>query len=164
MGVIMATKNNTSMASMTDKEKADCLIELHKTQLEHFMQTRDIELKVDIALWTLIAAGGSFLVLHTEIDLKNYLSLILYIITSVVIVSAHIGLWKQPIQKSEDTDDHFINKYRGEVEKLTGVLIEKPPQGLRKSGWPWIAVTSGITLVLLVITGLLLTFPSVHTP
>lgn len=52
-----AQRQKENNNGMTDKEKADCLLELHKAQLEHFMQTRDIEMKVDIALWTLIDSG-----------------------------------------------------------------------------------------------------------
>jgi hypothetical protein len=55
-----STRQKKVNLEMTSKEKADCLLELHKAQLDHFKQTRDVELKVDIALWSLIAVSGSF--------------------------------------------------------------------------------------------------------
>lgn len=136
---------------MTAKEKADCLLELHKSQLQHFMQTRDIELKVDIALWTLIAASGSFL--HGKTQLNGISAWIIYAVVTLAIVLGHMFLWKKPIQSSEDTDDYFINQYRKEIEKLTGVLIQKPSTKKRPS---WILAQSGITLILLVVVGFLL--------
>lgn len=35
---------------MTDKDKAECLIALLNTQMDHFKQTRDIEFKINLAL------------------------------------------------------------------------------------------------------------------
>jgi len=40
---------------METKEKNSLLIELCKIQMDHFEKTRNIEFKVNIALWTLIA-------------------------------------------------------------------------------------------------------------
>jgi hypothetical protein len=94
--------SNNEAIIMTDKEKADCLIELHKTQMEHFMQTREIELKVNIALWTLLAGTGAAF-LYRDISLpQNYCKI------SSFIVICHFLLWMLPIQFSEDTDNHFI--------------------------------------------------------
>ena len=152
-------KQNKDHVSMTDKEKADCLIELHKSQLDHFKQTRDIELKVDIALWTLIIASGSFL--YGKIYLTDPASRTIYQLIAFVIILGHTFLWKEPIQNSEDIDDYFINQYRNEVEKLTGVLINKPAKRLRKSGWPWILVGIGITTALLLAIGILLSLPPI---
>lgn len=145
--------------AMTNKEKADCLIELHKVQLEHFMQTRDIEFKVNIALWTLIALSGSFL--YGKLNLTGCQWWI-YGIFALVIYLGHMFLWIMPIQKSADTDDYYINLYRSKVEALVEITLPKPTlkckllTRLRLGGWSWILAETGITLILLVLIGVLL--------
>ena len=163
----MATQSrNIKKVDMTDKEKADCLLELHKTQLSHFSQTRDIEFRVNIALWTLIAASGSFL--YGKVQLDDNVSYFIYAIVSLAIFLGHLFLWMMPIQNSEDMDDYFINQYRMQIEKLSGFSLEVPSlvkrprilwaltKILRKDGWSWILAESGITLALLVVVGILL--------
>ena len=163
----MATRRRSNnKVDMTDKEKADCLLELHKTQLSHFAQTRDIEFRVNIALWTLIAAGGSFL--YGKVHLETDLSYLIFTIVSLGIYFGHLFLWMMPIQNSEDIDDYFINQYRSNIEKLVGVSIERSfelrrprilwalTKTLRKDGWSWILAETGITLVLLIAIGILL--------
>lgn len=161
-----AQRRTKNTVEMTDKEKADCLLELHKTQLSHFSQTRDIEFRVNIALWTLIAAGGSFL--YGKVHLNDDVSYSIYVIVSLAIFLGHLFLWMMPIQNSEDTDDYFINQYRTQIEKLVGISIESSFQirrprilwglikSLRKDGWSWILAETGITLALLVVLGILL--------
>lgn len=151
---------------MTDKEKADLLIELIKTQLDHFKQTRDLELKVSLALWTLIAVTASFL--YGKVRLTDLAPIGLFILIAIIVFVGHVFLWLMPIQNSEDKDDYFINKYRDEVEGLTGLTIpkqslDKRPEilwrlvkHLRKDGWSWILTESGITLSLLIVVGILL--------
>ena len=153
-------------STMIPKDVADCLIELHKSQLDHFKQTREIEFKVNLALWTLIAVSGSFL--SGKVHLSDASSWLIFGITALSVYLGHMFLWMMPIQNSEDTDDYFINKYRNEVEKIVGVSIAKSstakkPEflwkmvtGLRKNGWSWILAETGITLVLLVMVGILL--------
>ena len=46
---------------MTEKEKADCLIALHKEQSSRFLQTRDIEFKINLALWSFIILAGYYI-------------------------------------------------------------------------------------------------------
>jgi len=151
---------------MTEKEKADCLIELHKSQLDHFMQTREIELKVNLSLWTLIVLSGYFL--YDKVHLNSLLSFLVYLVIALSLYFVHVFMWMMPIQLSEDTDDHFINQYRRKVEELTGVSIEaaKPKKHLpflwkwlskfRTDGWSWIIAETGITLFLLVVLGITL--------
>lgn len=140
---------------MTNKEKADCLLELHKTQLDHFLQTRDIEIKVNLALWALIAASGSFM--YGKVHLISWHSWLVYTIFTLAIFLGHMYLWMIPIGRSESTDDHFINQYRNAVESLIEVQIMKLEKRKRPiSLQRWILAESGITLVLLVAVGILL--------
>jgi hypothetical protein len=144
---------------MTDKEKADCLIELHKAQLQHLMQTRDIEFKVNVALWALIAGSGSFL--YGKLHLNGWCHWVFYSACALAIYLGHIFLWMVPIQQSTDTDNHYVNQYRSRVEALAGSTFPESPKcklptKWRRSGWRWVVAETGITLILLVAVGLLL--------
>jgi len=152
--------------SMTDKEKADCMIELHKSQLDHFMQTREIEFKVNLSLWTLIILAGYFL--YGKIHLNCLLSISIYSVLALLLYFMHIFLWMMPIQKSEDTDDHYIREYRNKVQELIKVTLAEPEPKKhlvflwnwhykwRTDGWSWIFAETGITFILLVLLGLAL--------
>ena len=77
---------------MTDKEKADCLIELHKAQMDHFKQTRDIEIKVNLAYWTLIVVAGVFLY-DRNIHLTDAVSWGVYALIAMALVLGHTFAW-----------------------------------------------------------------------
>ena len=158
--MIMEANNTKSHSNkMTDKDKADCLIALHNTQMDHFKQTRDIEFKVNLALWVAVVLSGRFL--YGKVKLDVFGEWVIFILLSAIIILAHLFLWMMPIQNSEDKDDHFIRQYRSEVEELTGIQLQKqkdkwPPKlwsmidALRKDGWSWILFEVGITGLLLV--------------
>jgi hypothetical protein len=129
---------------MDDKEKVDALLRLLDSHLKHLCQTRDIEFKVNISLWTVIVAAGYFLYGKVRIHGLNWYG---YIAVSVVVVCAHTYLWMFPIQKSEDTDGDSIRFYRSEVEKLTEVASSRPHPN--PSGRLWIVFEVGMTAVLL---------------
>ena len=137
---------------MTDKEKADCLIELHKEQLGKFKQTRDIEFKVNLTFWSFIIIGCYSInkELPSEVKENKCEFLLWYLLISIVIILAHLFFWMKPINKSEDTDDYYINKYRDEVEKLTGIVIPKCPN-YNKKAQNWIFFEVGITVLLLIL-------------
>ena len=130
--------------SMNDKEKADALLGLINGRMSHFRQTRDIELKVNLSLWTVIVVAGHFL--HGKVPLHGLGWIGFGLVTALVVLS-HLFFWMRPIQRSEDTDAHFIALYRAEVEKLIGVNFGLPET--KTPGWLWIAFEVGITAVLL---------------
>ena len=138
--------------AMTDKEKADCLIELHKEQLGKFKQTREIEFKINLTLWSFIILGSYYI--NNEIHLTTIYEhcsfCIGYLIIAVVIILSHLFLWVKPIKKSNDTDDYYVNGYRSEVEKLTGIQISKYKKYSKKSQ-NWIFFEVGITVLLLIL-------------
>ena len=142
---------------MEDKQKAECLIELCKTQMDHFRQTRNIEFKINLALWTLIVLGGKFLYCKVKL-LDPWYGWIIYLLSALVIVLFHL-CWMVSIQNSEDKDDHYINQYRSIVEELGGVNLKKiefqKPKLLPKWLWPsrrsWIFLETGITGMLLIV-------------
>ena len=150
--------SDTDNKPMTDKEKVDCFIELHKEQLGKFKQTRDIEMKINITLWTLIVLGSYYInkEIPTTTPQERCSFLIWYIIIALVIAITHLVFWMRPIKKSEDTDDYYINKYRSEVEKLTGISIDKYPK-YNKASQNWVFFEVGITLLLLILAGIYIT-------
>jgi hypothetical protein len=148
---------------MDDGERAECLIRLHEAQLKHQCQTRDIEFKVNLAIWTAIVLAGWFL--YDKIALNDSVDRFYYSLLSIAIVFAHIFLWMAPIQFSADKDDHYINMYRKTVETLINTNIPdfnseghfgQRLQQFRKSGVLWIFFEVGITAILLAIVGVAL--------
>jgi len=149
---------------MTEKEKADCFIELHKEQLGKFKQTRDIEFKVNIALWTLIVVASKFIK-----DVLPYysdnLQIVAFIILAILIICGHLFLWMVPIQNSEDKDDHYVLKYRHLIEQLCEKNISLDPgdyknktrlRDFKSSSLKWIMFEVGITTILLTAVGIYL--------
>ena len=149
---------------MSAKDKASSLIALHNTQMDHFRQTRDLEFKVNLALWTLLVLAGKFL--YGTVLLDDLASYIIFSIVAIVICLAHLFLWMMPIQNSEDTDDYWIRQYRKAVENLTQTQLQKPERKscclwriqeiLRKDGWSWIIFEVGITAIILIGIGIVL--------
>ncbi|MBW2046147.1 MAG: hypothetical protein JRI96_14905 [Deltaproteobacteria bacterium] len=130
---------------MENKEKAECLIELCKIQMDHFRQTRDIEFKVNLALWTLVALGGKFF--YDKIKLDTCCEWVIYIVFALAIIFTHFFFWMRPIQDSEDRDIRFIYQCR---EKL----IEGESSDWRGGKWTYFEVA--ITFALLVGVGIVL--------
>jgi hypothetical protein len=139
---------------MTEKEKADCLIELHKEQLGKFKQTRDIEFKINISLWSLIIIASYSL--KENILLDKCSEFVIFSLSAVLITLGHYFLWMKPIQKSENKDDFYINSYRRKIEELADIEISKSPKLKKQQPWKYFEVA--ITLVLFIFVGLYLSF------
>lgn len=159
---------------MTEKEKADCLIELNKAKLDHFMQTRTIEFQVNISIWSLIVLTGSFL--YDKIRLEGWWSHLLYGFVLLVVIFIH-GLWMILIQYSEDKDHDCMNKYQDIIADLIDIeelknIKDKEPSNLHKclikirdwfnwKGWQWVILEVVMTLVLLIGVWILLSNSSI---
>ena len=87
---------------MTDKEKADSLIELQKGLAEYLRQTRNIEFKVNIALWSLIVAAGSVFLSNNNLNLRDPVAWFWFLTLVFTISVGHLVLWMIPIQLSEN--------------------------------------------------------------
>jgi hypothetical protein len=129
---------------MNDKDKVDALLKLLDSHLTHLRQTRDIEFKVNISLWTVIVLAAYFLHGKVRLHGEGWYG---FLAVLAIVVGAHTYLWMFPIQKSEDTDGDAIRFYRSEVEKLTGVTSLRPHPN--PSGRLWIVFEVGVTAVLL---------------
>lgn len=148
---------------MNEKEKADCLIALHTGLLDKFRQTRDIELKLNLSLWTLIAVGGGFF--YEQGFRLHGMEILWFSLAAVAIIAGHLFFWMIPIQTSEDKDGHYIEQYRRKVEGWAEVQVEvfaykgfiySTADKLRSGGWSWVIALVGVTALLLSIVGTLL--------
>ena len=141
---------------MEEKEKADALLRLLNGQLDHLKQTREIEFKVNIALWTAIVVGGGFLYGKVRLDTCSHL--VVYAVVALIILIVHFVFWLLPVWNSEATDNHFILQYRHQVENLCAFKPNEPPEKLPRwiSGFWWALFEAGMTLALLVAVGFVL--------
>jgi hypothetical protein len=137
---------------METKEKNSLLIELCKIQMDHFEKTRNIEFKVNIALWTLIALAGKFGYGKIKLD-HNSFFILLYTFFSVVIVVLH-WCWMKNIQNSENSDIALRNKYRSEIHKTIELEL-KLESNQNDSESSWVIIETGVTAVLLVGLGII---------
>lgn len=131
---------------MTEKEKCQCYIELFKSQMKRFEDTRKIQWRANLAFWTFLVAGGALLYR------SGYeLCIIESIIVIAFFFSVHLFLWNFPIQRSLDEDKRLFSKYRNRAEVILG---EKVVEGVSevKLSWKW---PIGIAFVTAAILGII---------
>jgi len=137
---------------MTDKEKTDALIELIKIRADKYKQTRELEFKVNIALWTLIVLIGQYY--KTKVDNITTTDLILFIISLIMIVAGHYFLWLVPVSESMARDNAKALELQDEVERITGIEPSKPLRtydAIKTDYRKWNLFLAGITMVLMVL-------------
>lgn len=149
---------------MTDKEKADCLIELHKEESAKHKNIIDLEFKVNISLWSFIIFAGYFLLKEVLPTVKNNSLMgfaIGYLLIASLTVIAHYNFWLFPITRSQAVSNYFIKSYLCKIEELVSFSIssnqlnKKPKierfRHLQKNYREWILFEGGITVFLLLI-------------
>jgi hypothetical protein len=156
---------NRNGEKMYPFEKVDRYIHLMNFQLEHFKQTRSIEWRMNYALWALIAAAGYFM--FGEIYLESCCSFGIYTLIALAIIVVHCR-WKYCIQSSLDKDSVLYYQFRKRAIHIIGEdphdendkdIYEKLPKPHEGTNWKWIIIEVGVTCILLVIAGLLLSLP-----
>ena len=138
--------------NMTDKEKTDALIELIKIRVDKYKQTRELEFKVNIALWTLIVLIGQYY--KTKVDDITTTDLILFIIALIIIVAGHYFLWLVPVSESMARDNAKALELQDKVERITGIGPSLPPRtidNIKADYHKWNLFLAGITMVLMVL-------------
>ncbi len=110
---------------MTEGEKADALLRMMDTHSAKFRQSRDLEFKVNLAIWTVLVVLGKFLA-DQNVQLDHWAKWILYLVISAGVVFCHLRFWMKPIQASEDRDSAFVGECRKEIQSITGTSIEYP--------------------------------------
>jgi len=133
---------------MKESEKIQVYTELFKAYLNKFNKTRDIQWKLNIALWTLIGATGGFLY-------GKYIpSIFECIVILIVFTISYFTLWSYPIQESLEQDKYLFLKYRDKLKMAIGEEISE--KILKRSKFRWLFITSGLTVVLFALVLLIL--------
>jgi hypothetical protein len=111
--------------------------------------TRDIEFKVNLAVWTALALAGHELLGRLYLNrIDNWLA---YICGSMLVLLFHAWLWMIPIQRSEDVDLWWIKHYEAAIEGLFDGKAVKPPKSIPeiKIAWKWVLFEVGFSAVIL---------------
>lgn len=126
---------------MNDSDKLQAYVELFKAHVDKFNKTRDIQWKLNIALWTLMGAAGGFLYgKYTPSFLEGLIILAIF-------ATGFFFFWAQPIQASLEQDKLLFSKYRNKLETLAGEQNPTPVSfGSSKFKWP--LITSALTIFL----------------
>lgn len=138
-----------------DKEKADCLIEMQKTLAQSRRQTRNIDFRRNISLWTLIVGATGFLY-NADFRLDCPYEILTFFVIAVVVTFGHL-LSMLLVQKSVDRDAFKLKMWSYYVEEWVGLSPKKPPKSF---GWYWALFEAMITGLLLTAAGLFLAMNS----
>jgi hypothetical protein len=142
---------------MTDKEKTDSLIELEKIRIDKYNHTRDLEFKVNIALWTLIVLVGYYY--RNTFRIGTTADLVFFILLAIVVVLGHFFFWLNPVSESERRDYSRALSYQKEAEKHMGTEIapdERNEKEIKRDYLKWNLFLAGITLMLFALLGVFL--------
>jgi len=128
---------------MTDMEKADAILRMMDMHFAKFRQSRDIEFRVNIAIWTGLFILGKFFT-DLKIQIVGW-GWFLYIGISLVIVFCHYQFWMKPIQASQNRDSSFVRDCRGAIQTITKTSIQYPILKQR-----WIFFEVGFSALILI--------------
>lgn len=139
---------------MADTDKTTALIELEKVWIDKYKQTRDLEFKVNVALWTLIVLLGYHY--RGKLSIVYREDLVFFIIVALIVVSGHFFLWLTPISKSLARDNAKAHELEEEAEKIIGLKSAIPTRkynSIMNGYLRWNLFLAGITLLLLILLG-----------
>lgn len=142
---------------MEPKDKAAALTEIIKVRMEKYRQTRDLEFKVNIALWTLIALVGYRG--EKTVDLSDWSDYVIYGVAALVIVIGHYFFWLIPLSESMARDNARALELQKQVENIVSEKTEKPERSeaeIKRCYKEINLFLAGITLILLVLLGIYL--------
>lgn len=142
---------------MEAKEKVDALTELAKAKMEKYKQTRDLQFKVNIALWTLVVLVGS----HSEQTLKlsGATDYLFFGVVVVAVVLSHYFFWLRPMSASMARDNAKALDLQYQAESIIKDNSAKPERSLAEIKRCYRTTNlflSGITLILLILLGVFL--------
>jgi len=142
---------------MTDIEKTTVLIELEKIRIDKYNHTRDLEFKVNIALWTLIVLVGYYY--RNTFRIETTADLVFFILVAIVVALGHFFFWLNPVSESERRDYSRALYFQKEAEKLIGaenVPAERNEKEIKKDYLKWNLFLAGTTLMLFALLGVFL--------
>ncbi len=147
---------------METTDRINAILGLQKVRLERFKQSKDIEFKLNIALWTMIVIAGFYL--KGEIHLAKCCEFAIYIGASLVITACHRWLRLRFVSNSQADDFSRILRYQTRVHKLMDEPDLDPdhPEEMTKEKLQnhyikWNNVLAGITFFLLILLGIVFT-------
>jgi hypothetical protein len=125
--------------AMNETDKLQAYAELLKASLEKFNKTRDIQWKLNLALWTLMGALAGLLYGKWS---PSWAEAILALMAFSVV---YFFFWAHPIQTSLEQDREQFSKYRNRIEQLAGE--ENPtPITYAQPRFKWPLITSALTI------------------
>lgn len=142
---------------MEPKEKVTALIELANAKLDKYKQTRDLQFKVNISLWTLIVLVGYKC--EDTLALTDLLDYVFYSVVAISIVLGHYYFWLRPLSKSMAPDNASVLEFHRQAEKIINDSSETPKESLGEIRSRYGIMNyflAGITLLLLVLLGIFL--------
>jgi hypothetical protein len=142
---------------MDPKDKTETLSGIVRMRLEKYQNTRDLQFKVNIALWTLIVLAGYKG--DQTLSLYSLTDYIFYGVTAVAITAGHYFFWLRPMSASMARDNVSALELQKQIENIIGERSDKPersPEQIKHSYGTMNLFLSGITLVLLILLGIFL--------
>jgi hypothetical protein len=142
---------------MEPGQKAAALTEILKMRLEKYKQTRDLQFKVNIALWTLIILIGYKC--EKTLDLENWSGYLIFGIIALAVSFCHYYLWLRPVSESMARDSAIALRLQNEVENIVLDKSDEPERDLdeiSRSYYTMNLFLAGITLLLMILLGIFL--------
>ena len=139
---------------MEPKDKTAVLVELVKARIDKYKQTRELEFKVNIALWTLIVLIGYYY--RDTFNLESGGDLVFFIIVTLVITLGHFFFWLVPVSDSLARDNAKALELQKQVENIVNERSELPERDereIKRSYLVWNFFLAGITLLLMILLG-----------
>ncbi len=139
---------------MESKDKTAALVELVKVRIDKYKQTRELEFKVNIALWTLIVLIGYYY--RDTFNLETRGARVFFVIITLVIVLGHFFLWLVPVSNSLARDNAKALELQKQIENIVNERSDIPDRDekqIKRSYLGWNFFLAGITLLLLILLG-----------
>ncbi|MHC1733904.1 MAG: hypothetical protein AB9888_17975 [Bacteroidales bacterium] len=142
---------------MEPVEKVSALIDLAKARLDKYKQTRELEFKVNIALWTLIVLIGYKG--KEVLALSNWQDYLIYSIIAISVLLGHYFFWLRPISLSMAPHSAKSQYLQRKAEHIIDENSDEPEDELNNIMQRYRTMNlflAGITLILLVLLGVFL--------
>jgi hypothetical protein len=131
---------------INEAQRVEALLDLYKHQMEQFRNTRELEWKANLAIWTLLA-GAVYVLPKEPVHISHCVAAVALI--SAIVVHA---FWLRKVHDSEAYDKVLWSRYRAEALRLirgtATVGEDETPykESMRPTIWFWLEV--GVTALL----------------
>ncbi len=142
---------------MEPKDKTAALTEIVKARLEKYKQSRDLEFRVNIALWTLIVLVG--FKGEETLELSCWIDYAFYGVAALAVVVGHYFFWLIPLSESMARDNARAIELQKHIENIINERSDKPERDeaeIKRFYHKMNFFMAGITIILLVLLGIFL--------